>query len=141
MLSSPSCQIHSSLVRCRSLSLSSSIHGVYNTEHDAPYWRGPIWFNINFLALRALHGYSQAGGPHAAQARLLYIELRNSLLRNLVRSTRTPYLCLLKKDDVQCVRFCVAMVDCLAIYTQQHAHAYLHAHTLECMHVHWFMKS
>lgn len=69
----------------RSLSLSSSIHGVYNTEHDAPYWRGPVWFNINFLALRALHGYSQAGGPHAAQARLLYVELRNSLLRNLVR--------------------------------------------------------
>ncbi|DBA75567.1 TPA: hypothetical protein ACH3X2_009124 [Trebouxia sp. C0005] len=69
----------------RSLSLSSSIHGVYNTEHDAPYWRGPIWFNINFLALRALHSYSQAGGPHAAEAMSLYSQLRENLLSNLVR--------------------------------------------------------
>ncbi|KAL0037087.1 hypothetical protein WJX77_012205 [Trebouxia sp. C0004] len=70
----------------RSLSLSSSIHGLYNTEHDAPYWRGPIWFNINFLALRALHKYSQAGGSHAAEAMLLYSELRTNLLSNLVRN-------------------------------------------------------
>ena len=122
-------------MRCRSLSLSSSIHGVYNTEHDAPYWRGPVWFNINFLALRALHGYSQAGGPHAAQARLLYVELRNSLLRNLVRSTRTPYLWLLKKDDVQCVRFCVAMVDQICRIVWQFTLSSMLM--LICMHILW----
>ena len=96
-------------MHCRSLSLSSSIHGVYNTEHDAPYWRGPIWFNINFLALRALHNYSQAGGSHAAEAMLLYSELRTNLLSNLVRSTHTSCLYSLKGHDLQQVRFHVIM--------------------------------
>lgn len=69
---------------CRSLSKSSSIHLVYNTEHDAPYWRGPIWFNINFLALRALHRYSHLPGPHASLAYQLHTQLRSNLLTNVV---------------------------------------------------------
>lgn len=69
----------------RSLSKSSSMHNAYNTEHDGPYWRGPIWCNINFLALRALHFYSTTDGPHASQAKQLHTELRDNLLRNLVK--------------------------------------------------------
>lgn len=64
--------------------MTSSIHGVYNTEHDAPYWRGPIWFNVNFLTLRALHRYALAEGPHAAEALKLHSQLRSNLLNNLV---------------------------------------------------------
>ncbi|XP_030921218.1 mannosyl-oligosaccharide glucosidase [Geospiza fortis] len=33
-----------------------------NTEHDPPYWRGSVWVNIHFLALRALHGDYEATG-------------------------------------------------------------------------------
>ena len=69
---------------CRSLSKSSSLYLARNTEHDAPYWRGPIWFNINFLTLRALHHYSSSRGPHAALAQGLHDELRRNLLGNLV---------------------------------------------------------
>lgn len=39
----------------RSLSKASSMYGRRNNEHNAPYWRGSVWINVNFLLLRSLH--------------------------------------------------------------------------------------
>lgn len=54
----------------RSLSPGASLYMKRNTEHDPPYWRGPIWININFLAVRALHHYANVDGPFKARANL-----------------------------------------------------------------------
>jgi len=56
----------------------------YNTEHDAPYWRGQIWININYLCLKALKHYAQVDGPGKSAAEQLHRELRANLLSNLV---------------------------------------------------------
>ncbi|KAG9461033.1 hypothetical protein GDO78_018380, partial [Eleutherodactylus coqui] len=69
----------------RSLSKSSPLFLQRNTEHDPPYWRGPIWINMNYLVVRALHRYSQVDGPYRERALGLYRELRVNLIANLYR--------------------------------------------------------
>ena len=57
----------------RSLSQSSSLYMRRNTEHDPPYWRGQIWININYLAVRALRHYAyEVEGPHAKHAEKVF---------------------------------------------------------------------
>lgn len=70
----------------RSLSKTSSIYMKRNTEHDPPYWRGPIWINMNYMILSALHHYSQEDGPYKDRAGTLYEELRSNLIGNIVRN-------------------------------------------------------
>jgi len=69
----------------RSLSKSSSLYNQYNTQHDPPYWRGPVWINVNYLVLRALRGYQRQGGPYAEHAGRTADDLRSALLTNVVR--------------------------------------------------------
>ena len=73
----------------RSLSKSDPLYMKYNTEHDGPYWRGPIWVNINFLAVRALYFYSNSPGPYQAKAKSIYKELRLNLINNMFNQYRS----------------------------------------------------
>ncbi|KAB0802437.1 hypothetical protein PPYR_04623 [Photinus pyralis] len=69
----------------RSLSKTSPLYMKRNTEHDPPYWRGPLWININFLAAIALHHYSVTEGPYQSQATEIYGQLRNNIIKNVIR--------------------------------------------------------
>lgn len=70
----------------RSLAKTSSLYMKHNTEHDPPYWRGPIWMNMNYRILAALYYYSQVNGPYRERAKVIYDELRGNLIRNVVRN-------------------------------------------------------
>ncbi|PKU67977.1 Mannosyl-oligosaccharide glucosidase GCS1 [Dendrobium catenatum] len=77
----------------RSLSKTSSLYMKRNTEHDPPYWRGPIWINLNYMILAALNHYSKVDGPCRSRAHALYKELRSNLIRNIVKNYyETGYL-------------------------------------------------
>ncbi|XP_024027588.1 mannosyl-oligosaccharide glucosidase GCS1 [Morus notabilis] len=69
----------------RSLAKTSSLYMKRNTEHDPPYWRGPIWMQMNYLILSALDHYSKEDGPFKERARTIYDDLRGNLIRNVVR--------------------------------------------------------
>ncbi|CAL8462054.1 g1585 [Coccomyxa elongata] len=73
----------------RSLSRASSLYNKYNTQHDAPYWRAPIWMNVNYLALAALKHYSQVPGASQELAGRIHDELRRNILRNVVQQYHT----------------------------------------------------
>ncbi|XP_026216230.1 mannosyl-oligosaccharide glucosidase [Anabas testudineus] len=77
----------------RSLSKADPLYMKRNTEHDAPYWRGPVWININYLAVRALHHYSHTEGPYKEKASALYEDLRTNIINNVYRQyVETGYI-------------------------------------------------
>jgi mannosyl-oligosaccharide glucosidase len=69
----------------RSLARSAPLYNKHNTEHDPPYWRGAIWINMNFLAVRALHHYGTVPGPHQSIAKDLYKSLRANIIKNMYK--------------------------------------------------------
>ncbi|GFR99127.1 mannosyl-oligosaccharide glucosidase [Elysia marginata] len=77
----------------RSISRNSKFYGRFNTEHDPPYWRGPIWINMNYLSLSALHHYSSVEGPYKERAKTVYSSLRKNLVTNIFKEfERTGYI-------------------------------------------------
>ncbi|RWS05953.1 mannosyl-oligosaccharide glucosidase-like protein [Dinothrombium tinctorium] len=77
----------------RSLSKNSSYYQQYNTEVDAPYWRGAVWINLNYLTLKALNHYAETKGPYQDKAHDLYKELRSNIVSNMYREyVRTGYI-------------------------------------------------
>eukprot|EP00051_Salpingoeca_urceolata_P006675 m.88375 g.88375 ORF g.88375 m.88375 type:complete len:776 (+) comp14938_c2_seq2:37-2364(+) len=69
----------------RSLATTSPFYQLKNTENDPPYWRGAVWININFLALRALDHYDSIDGPFQASAAKLHKDLRSAIISNLFK--------------------------------------------------------
>ncbi|KAG7390199.1 hypothetical protein PHYBOEH_007073 [Phytophthora boehmeriae] len=79
----------------RSLSTQDPFFEQENAPGDNPYWRGAIWMNANYLALDALHHYSQpsTGSPYQAEFAKAYTELRANVISNIYREyERTGYL-------------------------------------------------
>ncbi|KJE88809.1 mannosyl-oligosaccharide glucosidase [Capsaspora owczarzaki ATCC 30864] len=80
----------------RSLSKDSRFYLKHNTEHDGPYWRGPVWINMNYLALGALHRIAQSESSSAAVAQnagQIYSELRSNIIGNMLSEYhRTGYI-------------------------------------------------
>ncbi|KAJ3272070.1 Processing alpha glucosidase I, partial [Borealophlyctis nickersoniae] len=58
------------------------------------YWRGPIWINVNYLALASLHtNYASKAGPHQQRAQKIYTKLRENIIANVYKEyQRTGYV-------------------------------------------------
>ncbi|KAI0637226.1 glycoside hydrolase [Trametes polyzona] len=58
------------------------------------YWKGPIWIQMNYLALSALHKtYAAQEGPYQERAREIYAELRRNVVENVHKEyVRTGYV-------------------------------------------------
>ncbi|KAF9384276.1 Processing alpha glucosidase I [Podila verticillata] len=72
----------------RSLSASDEFFGTGEN-----YWKGPIWINLNYLAVHSLKTNYLGKGPHQAKAKKIYNELRNNLINNIFKEyERTGYV-------------------------------------------------
>jgi len=78
----------------RSLAKSDAYFGT-----DENYWRGPIWVNINYLALQSLyHSFVKedspgASSPYREDARNIYQQLRKNLIDNVfINYKRSGYV-------------------------------------------------
>ncbi|KAI0255396.1 glycoside hydrolase [Lactifluus subvellereus] len=72
-------------------SLSAS-HPEFGTGEN--YWKGPIWIQMNYLALQALHEtYAAHAGPYQDKARSTYSELRQNVIDSVFKEyERTSYV-------------------------------------------------
>ncbi|KAK7043704.1 Processing alpha glucosidase I [Paramarasmius palmivorus] len=72
-------------------SLSAS-HPEYGQGEN--YWKGPIWVQMNYLVLGALHKkYAKEAGPYQEKAQQIYTELRKNVVDNVFKEyERTGYV-------------------------------------------------
>ncbi|KAI0362709.1 glycoside hydrolase [Trametes cingulata] len=58
------------------------------------YWKGPIWIQMNYLALSALYKtYAAQEGPYRERAQEIYAELRRNVVENVHKEyVRTGYV-------------------------------------------------
>ena len=84
----------------RSLSSKSSLYGRKNTPHDPPYWRSPIWINMNYLLLRALKAYATGNGAAATKSQKLAAQLRYNLVKNIVHQYNSKGFVFENYDDL-----------------------------------------
>lgn len=62
-------------------SLSAS-HPEYGQGEN--YWKGPIWIQMNYMALSSLYKvYAAQEGPYQDKARKIYDELRDNVIKNV----------------------------------------------------------
>ncbi|KAH8107152.1 glycoside hydrolase [Cristinia sonorae] len=73
----------------RSLSASHPLFG-----QGENYWKGPIWIQMNYLALGALYKtYGAQEGPYQQRAKEIYAELRKNIIDNVHKEyERTGYV-------------------------------------------------
>ncbi|RPA77388.1 mannosyl-oligosaccharide glucosidase [Ascobolus immersus RN42] len=65
----------------RSLSPQDEFYG-----KDENYWRGPIWININYLAVVRLRSLAKIPGPEQKRIREIYRKLRINLVENIYKN-------------------------------------------------------
>ncbi|KAF2434956.1 mannosyl-oligosaccharide glucosidase [Tothia fuscella] len=65
----------------RSLSQHDKFYGT-----DENYWRGPVWININYLALQQLLNLAQSPSPYQQQAQEIYTSLRLNIVSTVFES-------------------------------------------------------
>ncbi|CCA74001.1 related to ER glucosidase I [Serendipita indica DSM 11827] len=70
----------------------SAAHELFGKGEN--YWRGPIWIQMNYLALSSLYKvYAAEPGPYQEQARKIYEELRHNVIHNVFKEyERTGYV-------------------------------------------------
>ncbi|KAJ9119625.1 hypothetical protein QFC22_003334 [Naganishia vaughanmartiniae] len=70
----------------------SAQHPLFGQGED--YWRGPIWIQMNWLALKALkEKYAVEHGPYQQKAKDIYARLRQNVVQNVYKEfERTGYV-------------------------------------------------
>lgn len=70
----------------------SKLHPLFGQDEN--YWRGPVWVQMNYLALSALFKtYIPKPGPYQKRAREIYNELRTNTINNVFKEyQRTGYV-------------------------------------------------